>query len=229
MEKETSSAGGASRTAAAFDGSLAPALPFAMTMTDEPESKSVEIAVSIHDTAWLEALEDLESRAQAVVRAALKQFVPAHGPAGGGGPLEISLVFTDDAEQRALNRDYRQRDQATNVLSFPNMDDPGGTGGPAAADLPQLLGDVVLARETVAREAVEQGKSLQDHTAHLLVHGLLHLLGYDHEDSAEAEEMEALETGILAEMGIADPYGAVPDAAERPGPAAPASGGVTHG
>jgi probable rRNA maturation factor len=175
-------------------------------MNDEPESTSLEIAVSVHDAAWLEALADLEQRARAAVGAALEHLE------AGSGPLEISLVFTDDAEQRALNRDYRQQDRATNVLSFPNMADDGT----AAAGLPRLLGDVVLARETVAREAAAQGKSLADHSAHLLVHGTLHLLGYDHEDAAEATEMETLETEVLAGLGIADPYAVaegVPDAA----------------
>ena len=157
----------------------------------------MEIAVSLHDTAWLQGCADVESRARAAVGAALQRLAVA-------GPLEISLVFTDDAEQRALNRDYRHKDRATNVLSFPNMDDDT----PADAGMPRLLGDVVLARETVEREAREQGKSLADHVTHLLVHGTLHLLGYDHEEVAEAAEMEALETTILAGLGIADPYDA---------------------
>lgn len=155
----------------------------------------MEIAVSLHDAAWLDGCADLESRARASVSAALHHLEI-------GGPLEISLVFTDDAEQRALNRDYRKKDRPTNVLSFANLDDEG----PPAAGQPRLLGDVVLARETVAREAREQGKSTADHTVHLLVHGTLHLLGYDHEEAAAAAEMEALERAILAGLGIADPY-----------------------
>jgi probable rRNA maturation factor len=177
-------------------------------MTETPRSTSLEIAVSVHDTAWLDALQDLEERARLAVSTALRQAAVA-------GPLEISLVFTDDAEQRGLNRDYRHRDRATNVLSFPNMDEtsatgPGGgpDGGPGGDPHgpPRLLGDVVLARETVAREARAQGKSLTDHTSHLLIHGTLHLLGYDHEEAAAAAEMETLETEILAALGIADPY-----------------------
>jgi probable rRNA maturation factor len=164
-------------------------------MNDGTGSRSLEIAVSLHDAGWLDACADLESRARAVVSAVLHHLEI-------GGPLEISLVFTDDAEQRALNRAWRDKDRPTNVLSFPNMDHEGTT----AAGLPLLLGDVVLARETVAREAREQGKSTADHTAHLLVHGTLHLLGYDHEEAAAASEMEALERAILAGLGIADPY-----------------------
>ncbi len=189
LEKETSSARSADPETATI-------------MSDEPGSSSLEIAVSLHDAAWLEVLDDLEARAQRAVRAALKS---AAGGTAGEGPLEISLVFTDDAEQRALNRDYRHKDSATNVLSFPNMDD---STPPPAAGLPRLLGDVVLARETVIREAQAQGKSVADHATHLLVHGVLHLLGYDHQSPAEAEEMEALERQILAALDIADPYAA---------------------
>ncbi len=173
-------------------------------MSDDPGSSSLEIAVSLHDTAWPDALADLEDRARAAVSAALSHAAGA-GIDLGGGPLEISLVFTDDAEQRALNRDYRHKDSATNVLSFPNMDEPDGTGETPAGQ-PRLLGDVVLARETVVREADEQGKSLAAHTTHLLVHGVLHLLGFDHLEAEEAAEMEALERAALADLGIADPY-----------------------
>jgi probable rRNA maturation factor len=166
-------------------------------MNEGSESTRLEVAVSLHDAAWLDGCPDLEGRARAAVAAVLNRLEAADGL------LEVSLVFADDAEQRALNHRYRGKDRATNVLSFPNMDDDG----PQAGDLPRLLGDVVLARETVAREAREQGKSFADHTVHLLVHGMLHLLGYDHEAPDDAVEMEALETTILAGLGVADPYG----------------------
>jgi probable rRNA maturation factor len=143
----------------------------------------------------LDGCAELESRARAAVSAVLRHLAI-------DAPLEVSVVFTDDAEQQALNRAWRGKDRPTNVLSFPNMDDDG----PAVPGLPRLLGDVVLARETVAREAREQGKRTVDHTVHLLVHGTLHLLGYDHEGAAQAAEMEALERAILAGLGIADPY-----------------------
>jgi probable rRNA maturation factor len=116
---------------------------------------------------------------------------------------QITVRLVDTDEGRALNRDYRHKDSATNVLSFPNMDDAEMA---APEGLPRLLGDVVLARETIAREAEAQGKGLADHTIHLLVHGTLHLLGYDHLEAAAAAEMEALEVEILAGLGIADPY-----------------------
>ena len=121
--------------------------------------------------------------------------------------LAASLLFTTDAEVHALNRQWRQRDQPTNVLSFPMLErdellNLRAEGGPV------LLGDVALAYETCAREANHKGISIADHATHLIVHGLLHLAGYDHEIStADAEAMEALETKALAGLGLADPYG----------------------
>nr|WP_235893515.1 rRNA maturation RNase YbeY [Lysobacter lacus] len=112
----------------------------------------------------------------------------------------IRVVGTD--EGRELNRQYRQRDYATNVLSFP-ADAP--EGWPADVPLP-LLGDLVICADVVAREAAEQGKRRNDHYAHLVVHGTLHLLGMDHIDDADAEAMEARERAVLAKLGIADPY-----------------------
>jgi probable rRNA maturation factor len=121
--------------------------------------------------------------------------------------LSASLLFTSDAEVHALNREWRERDQPTNVLSFPMLE-RGDLLALAADGPPELLGDVALAHETCAREASEKGVPLADHAAHLIVHGLLHLAGYDHEISAaDAEAMEALETKALAMMGVADPYG----------------------
>lgn len=111
---------------------------------------------------------------------------------------ELSIRIVDADEGRALNRDYRGKDYATNVLSFE-------AGLPPELKLP-LIGDMVLCAPVVAREAVEQGKRARDHWAHLTVHGTLHLLGHDHLVEAEAEAMEALETRILAGLGIADPY-----------------------
>lgn len=120
--------------------------------------------------------------------------------------LTASLLFTSDKEIHALNREWRERDKPTNVLSFPmlsraellELDEDGP---------PVLLGDVALAHETCAREAAEKGIAIADHASHLMVHGLLHLAGYDHEvSSQDAEAMERLETKALALMGIADPY-----------------------
>ena len=129
-------------------------------------------------------------------------------PELGNPRLSVSLLFTSDAEVHALNREWRERDKPTNVLSFPMLEREDlldlAPEGP-----PELLGDVALAYETCAREAADKAIALEDHAAHLIVHGLLHLAGHDHElGEAEAEAMEALETKALALMGIADPYGA---------------------
>jgi probable rRNA maturation factor len=120
--------------------------------------------------------------------------------------LSASVLFTSDAEVHALNREWRERDQPTNVLSFPMLERSDllalAPDGP-----PELLGDIALAHETCVREAAEKGISIEDHAAHLIVHGLLHLAGYDHELGEEqAEAMEALEVKALALIGVADPY-----------------------
>ena len=109
-------------------------------------------------------------------------------------PSEVSLVLTDDAAVQILNRDYRGKDRPTNVLSFPVVNAPG------------LLGDIVLSRETLVREAKIGEKAVHDHLTHLIIHGLLHLLGYDHETERDAVVMEALEVQALAKLGIANPY-----------------------
>lgn len=111
----------------------------------------------------------------------------------------VSILLTDDATIRAMNRDWRAKDAPTNVLSFQSVPPDRIAQAPA-------LGDIVLACETVGREAIEAGVSFEAHASHLIVHGFLHLLGFDHEEDEEAERMEALETAILADLGIADPY-----------------------
>jgi probable rRNA maturation factor len=124
--------------------------------------------------------------------------------------LSAGVLFTSDAEIHALNREWRQRDKPTNVLSFPMLEREALLAL-AADGPPELLGDVALAHETCAREAGEKAIPLDHHAAHLIVHGLLHLAGHDHEISeAEAEAMEVLETKALAICGIADPYGEPP-------------------
>jgi probable rRNA maturation factor len=130
----------------------------------------------------------------------VRQAVSAAWRAAGTGQkqTEISIVLGDDALVRRLNGEYRDQDQATNVLSFP--------GGDRTGPGPHLLGDVILAYGTIAREAGEQNKTLDGHLLHLCVHGVLHLLGHDHQKDADAAAMEALETDILAELGIDDPY-----------------------
>ncbi len=158
------------------------------------EAKAVlELELSIEYEGW-KNVEDLNALTLLAVSAA---FEVTGGPPEE--PVTISLLFADDAKIRTLNADWRDKDKPTNVLSFPAAHPPGLPG-------PQLLGDIVLAYETCAREAEEEGKTLVDHITHLIVHGTLHLLGYDHIDEAEAEEMEALEREALATLEIDDPY-----------------------
>ena len=129
-------------------------------------------------------------------------------PALANTRLEASVLFTTDAEVHALNREWRGRDNPTNVLSFPMLDREDLLALPGDGP-PELLGDIALAHETCAREAAEKGVPLADHAAHLIVHGLLHLAGHDHvESDAQAEAMEALEVKALAILGLADPYDA---------------------
>lgn len=143
--------------------------------------------------------------AQRAVAAALMQT--PHAALADAAPLvEVAIRMTDDAEVQALNRDYRGKDKPTNVLSFPQYD-PGDFAVLTNSDDGEiLLGDIVLALETCTREADDKGIAVADHAAHLMVHGMLHLLGYDHLDDASGDAMEALETKALASMGLADPY-----------------------
>jgi probable rRNA maturation factor len=150
---------------------------------------------------WPEAL-DWEGLAERAVQAAARVE-----PAFANPRLTASLLFTTDEQVHDLNREWRGKDKPTNVLSFPMLD-RDELLALAADGPPEMLGDIALAHETCAREAAEKGVSLEHHTTHLIVHGLLHLAGHDHVDSdAQAEAMEALEIAALAKMGIADPYG----------------------
>lgn len=145
------------------------------------------ISVEVEAEAWSNALPDVEAVA---TRAAIATLGAAVGT--------VVILLTDDGTVRDLNARFRGKDKPTNVLSFPAVPMPGIE--------PTPLGDIVLAFETCAAEAGTQGKSLSDHLTHLVAHGVLHLLGRDHENDAEAEAMEAEERAILAGLGISDPY-----------------------
>lgn len=154
----------------------------------------MSLSIEFEDAGWsaIAGLEGLARQAAAATFAATGV---------GENEFETALLFTSDNEVRALNHQWRGKDYATNVLSFPAADGftvPDGEAPP--------LGDIVLALGVVTREASEQGKPLPHHAAHLMIHGLLHLLGYDHETDEEASEMEDLETEILKGMGIPAPY-----------------------
>lgn len=152
------------------------------------------VSIEVEDETWA-TLPGLEELARSAVEAALS------GAALADTRCDVAVLFTDDAAIAEINAEWRGSDKPTNVLSFPTPEDM-----PVPAGESRLLGDIVLARGVIGREAAEQGKALHDHTAHLIVHGTLHLLGYDHESDDEAEEMEALETRILKGLGISDPY-----------------------
>jgi probable rRNA maturation factor len=147
--------------------------------------------VEIEDPAWTEALPDAET----LVLEAADATLASEGAVGEG----VTLLLTDDATIRDLNRRFRQLDKPTNVLSFP-----------APQNAERFLGDIALAYGVCAREAQEQGKPLKHHLQHLVAHGVLHLLGYDHVSDAQADEMENLERAVLAGLGIPDPYLAGP-------------------
>lgn len=155
----------------------------------------LELAVSIQDERWTDDLPGVSELVDMAVSAALEG---AEEP----GPVEVSVVLADDTFVHTLNKAYRGQDKPTNVLSFAQRDG----GAMQVEGEPEVLGDVIVAYETTTREASEQDKPLKHHLCHLLVHGVLHLLGYDHQDDEEAGDMEGLETTILARLGIADPY-----------------------
>jgi probable rRNA maturation factor len=141
------------------------------------------IQVEIEDAAWTTALPDAEAVAVRAAKAALRR------------KGSVAILLTDDETVRDLNHRFLGKDKPTNVLSFPALDNPEGH-----------LGDVALAYGVCAREAQEQGKTLAEHLCHLTVHGVLHLLGYDHQSDGEAEAMEALERTLLHGLGVPDPY-----------------------
>jgi probable rRNA maturation factor len=151
----------------------------------------LRIAMSIEHEAWPKEAE-LEALATEAFAAAARSIELE-------GTFDVSLLFANDPAVQTLNRDWRSKDKPTNVLSFPGPDlkQPDGS---------EHLGDIVLAYETVAKEADEEGKPFHHHVTHLLVHGFLHLTGYDHETDEDAEEMEQLERDILARLAIPDPY-----------------------
>jgi probable rRNA maturation factor len=162
-----------------------------------PRRRAPSIDVVIASARWRRA-----PRAATVVRRAIGAAAPAQARGA-----ELSVILTSDRAIRTLNRRWRGRDKSTNVLSFPAPPPAGRKTWRGAA---RHLGDIVLAYETVAREARAEGKPLDHHIAHLALHGFLHLLGYDHESHRQAEAMERRERRILARLGVPDPYDADP-------------------
>lgn len=153
---------------------------------------------------------DWEALAARACAAALAE-TPNAGLDRAGYAVEVAVRLTDDAEVQGLNAQYRGKDKPTNVLSFPMVQPDLIEALSAGDDGETLLGDIVLAGETVVSEAAAKALSPADHAAHLIVHGLLHLLGYDHEGDAQGTAMEAIETAALARLGLPDPYRPDPD------------------
>lgn len=151
------------------------------------------IDIEIEEDGWLDALPDVQSVVEAGVSAALKAV-------NFKDQADIVVLLCNDAEMRSLNAEYRNKDKATNVLSFPAPKSMRIKG------VLEHLGDMALGLETCVREAAEQGKTLKNHVTHLSIHGALHLLGYDHQTDDEAERMETLERDILKGLGMPDPY-----------------------
>jgi len=170
-----------------------------------------DTAITIEDDQWLADLADAPKLATHAAQCAIDAAtLPA---VACNRPLELSIVLADNDMVQTLNRDYREKDKPTNVLSFALLDDPDEAQFYQGTDAPLPLGDIILARETVLAETQEQEKALCDHFRHLVVHGTLHLLGYDHIQDEDATIMEALERKILDSMGIDDPYDIIKDGA----------------
>ncbi len=168
--------------------------------------KNLVIDISIDDDGWNAELPDASGIATCAINAvwdmAGKKSLISNEVQSK--TVEISLLLLGDDRQQTLNRDYLGKDKPTNVLSFPTG---ALLGGGVAGDAPLLLGDIAIALQTTTIEAKAQKKTLANHFSHLVVHGMVHLLGFDHIETGEAETMENLETDILKELGIENPYG----------------------
>lgn len=165
---------------------------------------NISVDVVINHPAWESAAIPFEDFTQDVVGLTLSMAeIPSQL---AGREIEICVVLTDDSEIHTLNRDYRGMDKPTNVLSFANLDSDNAEEELAQEGLPFSLGDVIIAWDTIQREALEQNKEFLAHLRHMMVHGTLHLLGYDHMDDEEAAEMESLEIKILEKMNVENPY-----------------------
>ena len=166
-------------------------------MTNAP---AVSLAVAVEAGQWGD-VETIEALAETALAAAANDLALCEHQPFPADPPEVSLVLADGAMMADINGQWRNQPKPTNVLSFPAFPVvPGGLPGP-------MLGDIILARETIDREARELGKPVDEHLAHLIVHGFLHLFGYDHVENNDAAKMEAIETRILTSLGLSDPYG----------------------
>lgn len=194
------------------------------TAAAESATPDLHIAITIkNEAAWRRAMTNVRTIIEKAVHAALSSQA-----ALPKGVVQLSILLTSDAEVRRLNKLWRGQDKPTNVLSFPADQFTVGKQKKNKKSMmqskPILLGDVVMARETILREARSEKKTPRAHASHLIVHGVLHLLGYDHEESKAAKTMETLERQVLASLKIADPYKTSPTRAQsRPKPPRPSS------
>jgi probable rRNA maturation factor len=175
----------------------------ASTRRTKSRTEPVQLEVIVRSALW---------RKRRTATSVVKKAVLAAAKAASTAPAELAIVLSNDSTIRALNRDWRGKNAPTNVLSFPAAPDlsvrktvPRRGSGKSRTASP-YIGDIVIAYQTTAREAVAEGKPFDHHLAHLAVHGFLHLLGYDHENDRDAEKMESLERRILGRLAIPDPY-----------------------
>ena len=164
-----------------------------------------DIDISILEPSWETTSPSCDEIVETAVEATLAASPVARKLIKDGVELEISIVLAHDELVQELNREYRDRDKPTNVLSFAQLDGDDGWEAPKQPG-PCTLGDLILAYETVEKESKEEQKPFDHHLTHLVIHGILHLLGYDHLNDSEAEEMESLEIQILSGLGITNPY-----------------------
>lgn len=171
--------------------------------------ENIDLDICLRSADWEDQFPEYQMRIEACFEQILTQVHEARNfeeiP-----HLELSILLCADKDIQELNKDYRDRDRATNVLSFPSLSEKDMdvflTKGREIPDFPIILGDIIFAFQTIEREALEQAKSFSDHFCHLCLHGMLHLLGYDHVEDAQAEKMEALEKKLLSKLSIDDPY-----------------------
>ena len=165
-----------------------------MSKTEDPAESQLSLTLVTESPSWKQQIPDIDELSQQVILSTLKVLNLS------AKQIEVSVVLADDEFIRGYNRQYRSIDRATNVLSFSALDEA------QVVNDNDNLGDIMMAFTTVEREAGEQSKPFVHHYMHLLIHGVLHLLGYDHETDKEAEEMESLEIKILGQLGVSDPY-----------------------
>jgi len=174
-----------------------------MTQRNDVTPPQLNIAVRVDEPDWQTTFDDLQATLEKTLTTAFE--LSWHGVFAGPVQMaEVSLLLTDNETVKTLNRDYRNQDKPTNVLAFAVLD--GEDTGPRPEGAPVMLGDIIMAYGVLMTEAGDKKIQPSSHLCHLVVHGMLHLLGFDHQSDDEAGEMEAMESRILKKLGVADPY-----------------------